>query len=132
MNMNPRPGTYASNSGEYTIVIRAYDGPTSKVFAEYSTTSSPKGPLGEGGQTFGAYFWINDSVPKDGATPSAIRFDTMFRPEGSPYCILDSWTGVYEEDDSMLLEGARSYIDEDGAQEVYSLGRQAFKLEQHA
>ena len=54
--------------------------------------------------------------------PFCIRFTGSVRPDKFPYCIVDSWNGAYQTDNTMLLSGTRAYVNNKGAVQVTFLG----------
>jgi len=124
----PKPGVYASENKAFTIKIEHANPSNGVIQASYVADYSPEGHLSQEGE-IGRYAWVHsDKEGKDGVAPFSIRFICTFRPEGRPYCILDSWTGAYLIGDALLLEGVRSYVSHKGVVEVLSLGTLKFTL----
>jgi hypothetical protein len=125
----PIYGTYVSANKAFSIQITDANASNGNITGTYSANYSPAGPLSYQG-SIGVYGWVfNKGLGRDGVAPFVIRFVTGFRPEpGRPYCINDTWTGAYQADNTMLLEGARVYVNSDGVVSVGSLGTLKFSM----
>ena len=124
----PIIGTYTSENKNFKIKITSATPSNGKIEAIYETTYSPEGPFTVDGQ-IGHYSWVTNKEGKDGVAPFCIKFFTYIRPEKSPYCIYDTWTGAYQVDNTLLMEGARSYVNKEGAVKTMSLGTLTFFLQ---
>ncbi|MBS1914313.1 MAG: hypothetical protein JST22_20150 [Bacteroidetes bacterium] len=123
----PLLGTYLSSNGNFKIDITSANPSNGEIQGTYAANYSPVGPITENG-SIGTYAWVSNSAGQAGGTPFSIRFQVGVRPGGFPYCVMDSWTGAYLTDNTMLLEGARSYVDNKGVVQVGSLGTLLFSL----
>ncbi len=121
----PQLKTYVSEDQNFTIKITSANPSNGQIVATYEASYSPEGALDVSGD-IGGYAWVSDASGKNGGTPFSIRFAAMVRPSGWPYCILDTWTGAYQDDNTLLMEGARSYVNDKGVVEVGSLGTSKF------
>lgn len=121
----PNLGTYVSEDNNFKIAITAANPANGQIQAVYEAGYSPEGPFTSEGQ-IGNYAWVTNKVGGAGTAPFCIRFTGFDRPDGWPYCIYDSWTGAYLPDNTMLLEGVRSYVNADGEVRVLSLGTLTF------
>lgn len=54
--------------------------------------------------------------------------EVLNRPVNRPYCILDNWTGAYKKDNTLFMEGVRSFVNESGEFETRNLGTFKFSL----
>lgn len=124
----PKIGTYLSADGNFKIAITAADPSNGQIQAIYETNYSPIGGFKVEGQ-IGNYAWVSSAGhPGGGTAPFSIRFSAGQRPDGRPYAIQDSWTGAYQIGDALLMDGSRSYVNEQGVIEVVSLGTVTFSL----
>lgn len=122
----PQLGTYVSEDNNFKVQINSANSSNGQINAVYETNYSPEGPFKVEGQ-IGNYSWVySDEQGKDGVAPFSIRFTASIRPSGRPYCIYDTWTGAYQVDNTLLMEGARSYVNSKGVVETMSLGTLTF------
>ncbi|HEY0554009.1 MAG TPA: hypothetical protein VGG20_07050 [Thermoanaerobaculia bacterium] len=121
----PQTGTYLSQDNHFKIQIDSADPTNGQITGMYETTESPEGPFVSQG-TVGHYSWVNNAQGQSGVAPFNISFNGSIRPNGWPYCIVDSWDGAYEMDNTLLLAGTRAYVNSKGGVEVASLGTQKF------
>ena len=122
----PQYGKYVAEGENYSITITSANSTTGQITAEYKANNSQVGPLNVSGN-IGKYSWVySNSQGTDGVAPFGIRFQMPVNPSGYPYNICDSWTGAYQVDNSLLMSGVRSYINNDGIVEVRSLGTKKF------
>ncbi|MCU6497050.1 hypothetical protein LPN04_04495 [Rugamonas sp. A1-17] len=129
MSNVPVLGTYTSEDKNFTFKIGAANPSNGVISGVYIASYSPVGPLNTEGNV-GSYAWVfNKSQGKDGVAPFTIGFGGSVRPEpGRAYCINDVWTGVYQTDNSILAEGVRSFVNQDGTTQVRSLGTLRFAI----
>lgn len=126
MSSVPKYATYISEDKNFQIKIESADPSHGKITATYNAEYSPVGPISQSG-VIGYYSWVkNDSKGKDGVAPFNIRITVSKRPESRDYCIYDNWTGAYCVDNTLLMEGVRSYVNSKGEVKVYSLGTLSF------
>lgn len=125
----PVLGTYVSADKNFTIQILSANSSNGVITALYKAGYSPVGPLSVQGD-IGHYGWVfSKSQGRDGVAPFSINFSAGVRPEpGRPYCISDTWNGAYLADNTLLLEGTRSYVNSDGVVSVGSLGTMKFAM----
>jgi hypothetical protein len=122
----PQVGTYVSEGTNFKIQITSANPANGQIDAVYETNYSPEGPFTVTGQ-IGQYSWVySESQGKDGVAPFSIRFAAGIRPDGRPYSIYDTWTGAYQVDNTLLMEGARSYVNSKGVVQTMSLGTLTF------
>lgn len=126
MSTVPQTGTYLSQDGHVKIQIDSANPSNGQITGLYATNDSPEGPFTEKG-SIGLYAWVANSQGQSGAAPFCIRFTASVRPDKFPYCIVDSWNGAYQKDDTMLLSGTRAYVNNKGVVQVTFLGTQTFK-----
>lgn len=122
----PHLATYMSEDKNFKIQIKSADASTGTISAAYETTYSPQGSFTD--QTApGTYAWVfSDQQGKDGVAPFNIRITGSIRPDKRPYCIVDTWDGAYQTDNSLLMNGSRSYVNSKGVVQVTSLGTLRF------
>jgi len=121
----PLHGTYTTEAGKFNVDILEADGASGDIEAKYTAEFSPEGRLSEKG-TIGKYFWVESESQGQGGAPFTIRFSAQSRPDGRPYSIIDSWTGAYRIDDTLLMNGVRSYVNGKGKVQVIDLGTLVF------
>lgn len=122
----PQTGTYLSQDNKFKIQINSANPSNGVINALYATNDSPEGPFNTSGD-IGHYSWVySEKQGKNGVAPFVIRFTAGVRPEKWPYCIDDTWTGSYQEDNTLLMDGARSYVNSKGVVQVTSLGTMKF------
>jgi hypothetical protein len=126
MSSVPQLGTYLSQDGHVKIQIESADPSNGQITGIYATNESPEGPFTEKG-SIGQYAWVSNQQGQSGQAPFCIRFIGSVRPEGRPYCIVDTWNGAYQTDNTMLLAGTRAYVNNKGVIQVSFLGTQTFK-----
>jgi hypothetical protein len=126
MSNVPQIATYMSENRAFKIQIKSANATTGEISAAYETTYSPQGSFID--QTaLGHYAWVfSDQQGKDGVAPFNIRIIGSVRPDKRPYCIVDTWNGAYLTDNTLLLEGSRSYVNSKGVVQVTSLGTMKF------
>ncbi len=124
----PVLGAYLSEDGAYKIQINSANSSNSQIDAVYEAQNSPEGGIQQKGN-IGQYYWVfSKKAGRDGVAPFSIRFQAMQRPNGRPYTIEDSWVGYYLENNTMVLDGVRSYVNSDGVTDTSSLGTHTFKM----
>jgi len=122
----PKYATYKSDDSNLTIKIEQLDASTGTIRAVYNTTYSPQGAFSDPAAP-GTYAWVfSDQQGKDGVAPFDIRVTGSVRPDKRPYCIVDTWSGAYQTDNSLLLAGSRAYVNSKGVVQVTSLGTHRF------
>ncbi|MCX7289575.1 hypothetical protein [Janthinobacterium sp.] len=128
MSNVPVLGNYVSEDKNFTFKISSADSSNGAISGVYNASYSPVGPLTSEGN-IGHYSWVfNKSQGKDGVAPFVISFGGSARPDGRPYCISDAWNGAYQTDNSILAEGVRSFVNQDGVVQVRSLGTLRFAI----
>jgi hypothetical protein len=126
MSNVPQTGTYVSEDNNFKVQINSADASNGQIDALYATNYSPQGPFTSQG-AIGHFDWVySDQQGKDGVAPFSIRFVGSVRPDKRPYCIVDSWNGAYQTDNTLLLEGCRSYVNSKGVVQATSLGTLKF------
>ncbi|KAI0558152.1 hypothetical protein FGB62_230g014 [Gracilaria domingensis] len=124
----PNHGTYTSDDGVHKIIITRTVSSNGQIDGDYVSSSSPAGPLSISSLK-GDYMWVKSKEQgRDGVAPFTIRFWAKQRPDGRPYAIIDSWSGGYQKDNTMLLSGTRAYVNEDGVVQAISLGTKVFSM----
>ena len=124
----PKLGTYVSEDNNFKIQITSVDAWNGKIQAIYETNYSPVGGFSQEG-LIGGFSWVfSNQQRKDGVAPFFISFSAGQRPNDRSYNIHDSWTGAYQVNDTLLMDGARSYINNEGVVRVMSLGTLTFSL----
>lgn len=126
MSTVPQTGTYLSQDGHVKIQIESADSSNGQITGIYATNESQEGPFTDKG-SIGVYAWVANAQGKAGGAPFCIRFTGSHRPDKFPYCIVDTWNGAYQTDNTMLLAGTRSYVNNKGVVQVTFLGTQTFK-----
>ena len=126
MSNVPQLGTYLSQDGHIKIQIESADSSNGQITGIYATNESPEGPFTSQG-TIGHYAWVANAQGQAGQAPFCISFTGSVRPDKFPYCIVDSWNGAYQTNNTMLLAGTRAYVNNKGVVQVTSLGTQTFK-----
>ena len=122
----PELGTYTSEDKSFTIKITSANADNGQIDGSYKTDDSPEGSFTISGQ-IGHYSWVySESQGTDGVPPFNIRFSVTNRPDNRHFCIYDTWTGAYRKDNTLLLEGARSFVNLKGDVQVRSLGTMVF------
>ncbi len=121
---SPKLGTYVSEGEQFKIEIKSADPQKGQIKATYSAANSPEGPFEV--DCDGGYAWV-----KAEAAPFNIRFTAGYRPGGHDYkkwhfCIYDTWTGIYQAGDKLLMDGSRSYVSDKDERLVKSLGELVF------
>ncbi len=122
MKVLPKIGKFVSEDRNFTIEITKADPKNSDLEVNYKANFSPKGAFTQKAQK-GHFYHV-----RTGKAPFAMDVEVINRPEGHAYCILDNWTGVYKEDNTLWMEGARSFVNENGEIETLNLGRLKFSL----
>ncbi len=117
MSLLPRVGIYKNEDYEITITISSTNASTGIITGIYHANFSPEGPPLETTGTIGNYTWVTNSEGKSGDAPFIISFSASKCPAGRPYCIIEHWNGVYRKDDTMLLTGTSSYVNNKGVAE---------------
>ena len=121
MVKSPKLGTYISENRDFKIKINRADENSSKLEIDYETSYSPEGKFVEKGQS-GHFYSV-----QSGKAPFAMNIEVLNRPKGLSYCILDSWTGAYQEDNTLWMEGSRSFVNnKKGEVQALSLGTLKF------
>lgn len=122
----PQLATYVSEDNNFKIQITSANPSNGEIDAVYETSYSPEGSFTVKGK-IGQYSWVHsESQGRDGVAPFSIRFTASMRPDGRTYCIYDTWTGAYQVTDTLLMEGARSYVNSKGIVETRNLGTLTF------
>ena len=118
----PQLATYLSEDNNFKIQIKSANSTTGEISAAYETRFSPQGAFIDPAAQ-GHYAWVfSDQQGKDGVAPFNIRIIGSVRPDKRPYCIVDTWNGAYQTDNSLLLQGSRAYVNSKGVVQVTSLG----------
>jgi hypothetical protein len=125
MSNVPQLGTYLSQDGHIKIQIESANPSNGQMTGIYATNEGPEGPFTSSG-AIGIYAWVANQQGQAGAAPFNIRFTGSVRPDKFPYCIVDSWNGAYQTDNTLLLAGTRAYVNNKGVVQVTSLGTQKF------
>lgn len=124
----PQYGTYVAEGGNYSITITSANSSNGQIAAQYHANYSQVGPLTVTGN-IGGYSWVySNTQGKDGVAPFGIRFKVSIRPSDRAYNIYDDWTGAYQVNNTLLMSGVRSYVNNEGIIEVRSLGTKVFSL----
>ncbi|HVR99583.1 MAG TPA: hypothetical protein VMW27_23365 [Thermoanaerobaculia bacterium] len=127
MSNVPQLGTYVSEDTNFAIKIDSANPSNGQIDGSYKASYSPEGPFSAQG-SIGTYAWVfSDSQGKDGVAPFSLRVSGSIRPNKNPYCIMDTWTGAYRADNTLLMEGSRSYVNSKGSVQTASLGTLTFK-----
>ncbi|NVE00116.1 hypothetical protein [Massilia sp. BJB1822] len=128
MSNVPVIGTYVSEDNNFTLKISSADPSNGAIRGTYVANYSPVGQINVEG-AIGGYAWVfNKGQGKDGVAPFTASFGGSVRPDGRPYCINDAWSAVYLPDNTILAEGSRSFVNQDGVAEVRSLGTRRFTI----
>ena len=118
----PHLTTYTSEDKNFKIQIKSADPSNGAITAAYETTYSPQGPFTDPSAP-GTYAWVfSDQQGKDGVAPFNIRIAGSIRPDKRPYCIVDTWNGAYQTDNTLLMSGSCSYVNSKGVVQVTNLG----------
>lgn len=122
----PELGKYIAEGGNYSIEITSANSSNGQIEGTYHTNFSQAGELNVTGK-IGQYHWVySNSQGKDGVAPFGIRFQIAVRPDKRAYNIFDNWTGAYQINNTLLMSGVRSYVNNKGTVEVISLGTKKF------
>ena len=122
----PQLGLYMPENKAFKIEIKAANPSNGVINAVYESAFSPQGLLESTGD-IGQYAWVySDRQGKDGVAPFCIQFRGFVRPSGRAYCIMDTWNGAYQENNTMLLTGTRAYVNSAGVTESICLGTLVF------
>ena len=117
MGMN---GTYTSENGDFVLNIADADSTQSTFGGTYTAKYTPQQEQQFG--VTGKWFYVGDATG-----PLSLGFTSFDRPEGWPYCIMDSWSGIHTSEGHLHMTGTRSYLTSDGSvQELSSLGTHSF------
>ncbi|AMP03558.1 hypothetical protein [Collimonas pratensis] len=128
MSNVPAIGTYTSADKNFTLKISSANPSNGVITGVYSANYSPIGAFSVEGNV-GNYGWVfSKSQGKDGVAPFNLSFGGAQRPDQRPYNIVDNWNGAYLTDNTILVEGTRSFVNSDGVVEVGSLGTLRFSL----
>jgi hypothetical protein len=128
MSNVPEIGTYKSADKNFTLKISSANPSNGVIAGVYSANYSPIGAFSVEGNV-GTYGWVfSKGQGKDGVAPFNLTFGGAQRPDQRPYNIVDSWNGAYLTDNTILVEGTRSFVNSDGVVEVGSLGTMRFSL----
>lgn len=123
----PQLGTYLSEDGNFKLEITSANPSNGQIGGTYETQYSPEGGFKVTNDSIAQYSWVfNDKQGKDGVAPFSLSIQANVRPEGRPYSIYDRWAGAYQTDNSLLMEGSRSYVNSKGVVEAMSLGTLRF------
>lgn len=124
----PNLGNYISENKTYHIQITAANPDNGQITGNYLSEYSPVGRFfGDG--NIGNYAWVfSKKEGKQGVAPFLISFTAFKRPDKRPYAIKDSWVGVYQEDNTILLTGSRAYVNEKGVTLSICLGTHIFAI----
>lgn len=120
----PKPGTYTSDDGVQTIEISSAQVSNGEITGNYESKSSPAGSIKER-IDYGNFSYVDAVHPNQ---PYMIRFRILQRPSGFPYALSDSWYGLYQSGNSMLLTGVRAYGDGSPDAQSISLGTKTFSM----
>jgi hypothetical protein len=121
----PKLGTYISSDNNYKIQINSANPSNGQITGAYEAKSSPEGSFIDQGAT-GGYAWVTNQQGQSGVAPFNIRMIGSVRPSGFPYCIVDTWNGAYQTDNSLLMQGSRAYVNSKGVIQVTNLGNLRF------
>jgi len=121
----PQLGTYVSEDNNFVIQIISANASNGVINAQYKASYSPQGPISVSGD-IGSYAWVTNSQGQTGVAPFHIAFSASVRPEKWPYCTCDMWNGAYQVDNTLLMDGTRSYVDNKGVIKVQTLGTLKF------
>ncbi|NEO81547.1 MAG: hypothetical protein F6J99_37150 [Moorea sp. SIO4G3] len=123
----PELGTYVSEDNNFTIEIIDTDSRIGQITGVYRTTYSPVGSFTKSGN-IGSFSWVTNQEKGRccDTAPFSIGFTVIERPSGWPYAIRDTWAGAYQENNSLLMGGVRSYVNDEAVVEVSSLGTLTF------
>ncbi|AIY42883.1 hypothetical protein LT85_3725 [Collimonas arenae] len=128
MSNVPAIGTYKSADKNFTLKISSANPSNGVITGVYSSNYGPIGAFSVEGNV-GTYGWVfNKGQGKDGVAPFNLSFGGAQRPDQRPYNIVDNWNGAYLTDNTILVEGTRSFVNSDGVVEVGSLGTMRFSL----
>ena len=117
----PLTGTYTaqdSDNNTYQIHITSATPWDGQINGSYTASDGPFGLFTKEEGQIGKYFWVGS--PAGGNVPFSVYFVLVVRPGGWPYCICDTWTGAYMEDNTLLMEGVRSFVSADGTLKLTS------------
>ncbi|WP_420572483.1 hypothetical protein [Kordia sp.] len=117
----PKLATYSSLDGTVEITISSVDPSIGEIQGTYKHNFTPKGAITVSGK-IGGYAWVNNSEGGSGTAPFNINFTASVRPDGFPYCIIDFWNGFYTTQNTLMLSGVRSYVNNDGTTQSIVLG----------
>lgn len=128
MSNVPKHGTYLSEDGNFKLQITSANSSNGQIGGTYAAQYSPEGPLHVESANIAGYSWVSNQEGKSGNAPFSISISASVRPEGRPYSIYDRWAGAYRTDNTLLMDGSRSYVNDKGVVKVVSLGTLAFSL----
>lgn len=127
MSNVPQVGTYVSEDTNFTLQIDSANSSNGQINGSYKASYSPEGPLSVQG-AIATYAWVfSDSQGRGDVAPFSLRISATIRPDQRPYCIMDTWAGAYRVDNTLLMEGSRSYVNSKGTVQTASLGTLTFK-----
>lgn len=112
----PKSGTYESpRFPDFTFQITQATPDNGQIKGVYSAPT-PEGQQENSG-VFGHYSFVREV----GETPFCIKFEGVFRGNKMEYCIYDTITGVYKDNNVMTLTAVRSSVDKEGKAYVGNL-----------
>ena len=124
----PQHTAYATKDGSFAIKIIDSNGSTGALSGEYKAKVSPEDAFSGPQPWTGGFGWVHsDKMGRDDVAPFPLQVQVTKRADKFRYCVTDNWTGVYQEDNSLLMSGSRSYVNSKGNVTVESLGTQTFQ-----
>lgn len=124
----PQHTTYSTKDGSFAIKIKDSDGSTGALSGEYKAKVSPEGAFNDPLPVTGGFGWVHsDRKGREDVAPFPLQVLAVKRADKFRYCVTDNWTGAYQEDNSLLMSGSRSYVNSQGVVTVESLGTQTFQ-----
>lgn len=119
MNIN---GTYTSEDGNFVLVVQNSNESNGTFNGTYTAAFTPQGK-----QSFTVNgSWAYVANPGGGLTPLALCFFAGARPEARPWCLMDSWSGVMPNPESLNMVGVRSYVPGGQPSVLSDLGTHSF------
>lgn len=124
----PELTTYATKDGSFAIKITGSNGSTGALTGEYKAKVSPEDAFSGPQPWTGGFGWVHsDKMGRDDVAPFPLHILVVKGADKFRYCVTDNWTGVYQENNSLLLSGSRSYVNSKGNVTVESLNTQTFQ-----
>lgn len=113
-------GTYISEDGNYTLVIKNSDVNSGKFDGEFTNKKTPVGAI-----KYQSYDCRFDFVSTK--YPCAIGFIARYRTSPNwDYVIYESWSGYMTARNELFMAGSSSYTRADGKAEVYTVNQMKF------